>query len=83
MRDLNLFVRDREKIIFDGTIRALSSLNRKGKFDVLPRHANFISLVEQTLIVHLPNGQTQELQVKNGVLKVAQNRIEVYVGIKS
>lgn len=33
--------------IFDGEAYAVSSVNSSGKFDILPFHANFISLVQK------------------------------------
>jgi F0F1-type ATP synthase epsilon subunit len=83
MDNLTLFVRDRERVLFTGAVRAVSSVNKKGKFDILPKHANFISLVGQTLIVQLPEGGRREIQVDNGILRVVRNKIEVYLGIKA
>ncbi len=62
--------------------KALTSKNKKGIFDVLPLHANFISLVEEKLIVHKENGETQDILVRNGVLRVRENKIEIYLDVK-
>ncbi len=83
MDNLTLFVRDREKVLFNGVIRTMSSLNKKGKFDILPKHANFISLVDQMLSIELSEGGKREIQVDNGILRVVGNKIEVYLGIKA
>jgi F0F1-type ATP synthase epsilon subunit len=77
-----LRVRNREKIIFEGQIRSLSSINKVGKFDVLVRHANFISLVQESLVIRKVNGQKQTIAIDNGVLRVSKNQAEIYLGIK-
>jgi F0F1-type ATP synthase epsilon subunit len=77
-----LRVRNREKIIFEGQVKSLSSVNKVGKFDVLARHANFISLVQESLVIRKANGQKQTVAIDNGVLRVSKNQAEVYLGIK-
>lgn len=37
--------------IFDGEAYSISSVNSLGKFDILPFHANFITLVQKSPIV--------------------------------
>lgn len=84
MADQNLFVkvRDRENVIFEGPAKSVSSQNQKGKFDILPIHENFISLVNETIIVTREDGVEQEIPLANGIVRVMENRVEVYLGIK-
>jgi F0F1-type ATP synthase epsilon subunit len=79
---LNLSVRNRDKVIYSGKVSSITSVNKKGKFDVLPRHANFISLIHDFVIIREPSGREQKIAVDNGVLRVEQDRIEVFFGIK-
>ncbi len=81
--NLSLFVRDRDEIVFDGEVKSVSSVNKKGKFDILPKHANFISLVDQTLIARKVAGGEETIKVDEGVLRVRQNKVEVYLGVKT
>ena len=80
--NLRLMVRNRQGIVLDEQILALSSGNKIGKFDVLLNHANFISIVNQTLVIKGVNGESRQLQIDNGILKVRENRVEVYIGVK-
>ena len=48
---LYLSVKSPTKIHFEGQANAVSSVNDKGKFDVLAYHENFISLIQETLII--------------------------------
>lgn len=80
--NLRLMVRNRQGIVFDEQIAALSGSNKIGKFDVLLNHANFISIVNQTLVIKRINGEERQLPIDNGILKVRENRVEVYIGVK-
>jgi len=74
-------VRNREKILFQDKIKAMTSFNEVGPFDVLPEHANFISLIKKTLVLHKESGQKEELQIDDGVLKVYENEVRIYIGV--
>ena len=78
---LHAFIRNREKVLFDEDIQSISSRNEKGIFDILPLHGNFISLVEQRLIVQRADGTKTEVQVSNGILRASENRVEVFIGV--
>jgi F0F1-type ATP synthase epsilon subunit len=49
---IKLTVRDAENIIFQGEVDRISSFNEVGRFDVYPKHANFISIKRQQLTVY-------------------------------
>ena len=75
-------IRDRSTMLFRGYVEAVSSLNDKGPFDVLPRHENFISLIKDFVIMHLSGGQEKRIEIgSGGVLKVKDNNVEIYLGI--
>lgn len=78
---LSVIVRDREGILFQGNAEAVSSFNEKGPFDVLPLHANFISLIRNSVTLKISNSAPKEIALNSGVLKVKENKVEVYVGI--
>lgn len=77
----SLSVRDREKIIFDGEVLSVSSKNSSGNFDILGYHANFISLIDKILTIRDATGVVTEIAVGKGVVRVRDNKIEVFVGI--
>lgn len=78
-----LFVtlRNREKIVFQEEVYALSSVNEKGPFDVLPEHENFISLVYEVVTLHKKSGEKEDIKIEGGVMKVFKNKVEVYLGV--
>ena len=78
---LKVSITDRAGIVFEGEIDSLTSYNVKGQFDILPSHANFISIIKNKIIIQRA-GKKDEFAVDNGVLKVDNNEIKVYLGIK-
>ena len=43
-----------KQVIFDGSAISISSVNSAGKFDILARHANFVTIVEKSPIIVRP-----------------------------
>jgi hypothetical protein len=81
-KTIHVLVRDRTHILYDGIATGLSSKNSKGVFDILLNHANFISLVNETLNIHIANGPDVQIPMNNALVKVKENIVEVYVGVK-
>lgn len=79
---LRVVVKDRNKVLYDGGATSLSSKNSKGVFDILHNHANFISLINETLLIKKPDGTSQEIPMNNAIIKAKENVIEIYVGVK-
>lgn len=78
---ITVVIRDRDALLFEDKVDAISSFNDKGPFDVLPRHANFISLIKKSVVIHLSGKQEKKIEIQSGVLKVKDNNIEIYLGI--
>ncbi len=76
-----LIIRAREAVIYEGRITYLSSVNDKGKFDVLPEHTNFISLVKDKIVFKEEHGQEREIPVKQALLRVIDDEAKVFLGI--
>jgi F0F1-type ATP synthase epsilon subunit len=79
---LFLKVITRQGILFDKEIKSLSSTNTEGAFDVLQKHAQFISIINNKLTVRLIDGTVQEIPVQNGVMRVKGEIVQVFLGIK-
>ena len=74
-------VRNRTRVLFDDYVKAVTSKNDTGVFDILPTHANFISLISTPLILRKLDGQKQEIKFTNGILKVKDNSIHCYIDL--
>ena len=83
MNDLNLTVRNRQGELFTGEVKAITSFNDKGVFDVLPEHENFISVIKKKVIIRKTKNEKQEIPLDNGVLKVYKNVVNIYLVSKT
>ena len=79
---LTVTIRSRQTTYFDGEAYAISSINRKGPFDVLPRHTHFISLIKEHVTIRNKDTDMQRIPFGYGIMKVKDNRVEVYIGTK-
>ena len=79
---LHVIVRDRSGVQWEGEAAAVSGFNEAGPFDVLPSHANFISIIKKKLVTTKPDGAKQEINVESGVMHVQENKVMVYLGVK-
>lgn len=79
---IDLRVRNRENLIFSGSVLSVTSFNVSGRFDILPNHANFISLIDKFLMYKELNGNQRELEIKNGLMRVIEGKVDVFLGIK-
>lgn len=79
--NLTIIVRDRSGIVFEGEADSLSSINERGPFDVLPMHANFLSLIHTQLTLRSTGTVVKDLPITSGLVKVAGNAVEVYLGV--
>ena len=81
--NLQVTVKNRQGIIFQSIAVSFTSVNDTGVFDVLPGHANFISLVQDYVEVILDNGEVNRIEITPGVMKVENNAVNVYLGVKA
>ena len=66
---------------YQGKVAAVSSENKVGKFDILPGHTNFISLIFNKLTVHTLTKKKVDYAFKRGVLEVSENSVKVFLGL--
>lgn len=84
MAKLFVVIRSREKTLYMGEADSATSKNPKGTFDILPEHANFISLISDFIIVRPVGAKELVFTIeRDSVLKVRDNRVSVYLGVSS
>lgn len=66
---------------FVGKALTVSSENKLGKFDILPQHINFISLIFNKLTIQTPEKEKIDYQFKKGVLIVKKSKVRVFLGL--
>lgn len=82
-KPITLHVRDAENILFEGEVDRISSFNEVGRFDIFPMHANFISIIKQTLVLCNKHQVLKEIKVEQAIMKVKQDIATIYIGIEA
>jgi len=66
---------------FEGDALSVTSLNKAGKFDILPYHTNFISLIKEYVIVQQADKNKITFPIKSGIIKVFEDKVNILIGI--
>jgi F0F1-type ATP synthase epsilon subunit len=78
---LNIDIKSRKKQYFKGQAHTLTSINETGEFDVLPYHANFITLIKDFIILDSKKGNENKIDIDTGVLSVQDNIVQIYLDL--
>lgn len=74
-------IKTKEKTLFEGAVKTVTSKNERGVFDVLPFHTNFITLIKNYVVFNTGTKDEQKYEIEKGVLYVMSNEVNIYVGI--
>ena len=77
---IHLTIKNRETTLFEGDTTGVSSINDVGPFDILPMHENFISLIRDKIVIRNKQ-EAKELKIESGLLKVNNNRVDIFLGL--
>lgn len=64
---------------YEGLAQSVTSFNSEGTFDVLPMHENFVTLVNDSVIIVDEHGNRREFAVSKAVLEASGNIVKVFV----
>lgn len=79
---LDIIITNPDTTLYAGKASSISAINPDGPFDILPDHTNFITTVQEKIIVYTQDDtNNQEFEIKSGLLRAINNRIEIYLGI--
>lgn len=81
--NLDVIVRNPEGKLFEGHAVALSSFDSKGPFDILPYHANLVSIIREKVIIYETRDKKKEITLERGILKAFENHITILLGIEA
>ena len=79
--ELSVKVESPASVIWEGKASAVSSVNSVGPFDILPDHANMITLVEGVPILVVTGGQERPFSFSRAVISVHENMVSIYADI--
>lgn len=72
-----------QQLILDTEANSVSSKNLQGPFDVLPLHANFITLIENTpIVIRTPNQKPLTFNFPLAIMLVTENKVNIYTYIQ-
>ncbi len=78
---LTVSVKGPKNELFNGEAISITSVNKKGKFDILPFHINFISLISDYVIIREENKKEITFPLEKGVLRVYGDKVNILIGI--
>lgn len=79
--ELIVSVKSKNNVLFSGYAHTVTSKNDRGVFDVLPLHTNFITLINDYIIIDKGLPTEKNFELERGVLYILSNKVDVYVGI--
>lgn len=65
-------------VLWEGEADSVSGENSQGKFDILPLHANFITLIQDTPVIIRQKAQEKQFTFKNAVIHTDSDVVRVY-----
>ena len=84
MKDIiKVKIRDADSIVFDGEVERISSFNEVGRFDIYPKHANFISIIQKEITLYKNGQKIKQLEIEQAILKVKKNTASIFLGINT
>ena len=78
---LNVSVKDSERILWEGEADSVSSVNSQGPFDILPLHANFISVIENKPIVIRIGKDKKDYSFPFSVVYAHSNKVQIFTNL--
>lgn len=69
------------KVYFEGDAYSLSAINATGPFDILPKHHNFLCMLEPCdMVIKAPNGD-KTVKIHRALLHVKAERVVVFMDV--
>ena len=78
---LDVIVNSPDHLIWEGKAYSVSAENSTGVFDILPGHANFVTMVEGKPIIVRTGLKEEVFQYSNVLLSVKDNLLTIYAEI--
>jgi F0F1-type ATP synthase epsilon subunit len=69
------------KSYYDGDAFSISAVNDTGPFDILPRHHNFMTLLNPCDIIVVGVDGQRKIRINRGVMHVKADRVVVFLDV--
>ncbi len=70
-----------DELLWEGPAQSVSSENQSGPFDILPGHANFITMIEGKPIIIRSAGGDKSFKYRTAVVYVSDGIIKIFTGV--
>lgn len=68
-----------QQIIYSGEAKSVSSINSSGTFDLIPEHANFVTIIEdKPIIIRSNKDQRIEFKFPLAIIYINDNVVKIY-----
>ncbi len=78
---LSVIARAPFHIYYEGPARVVSALNKVGKFDVLPGHADFFSVMNPGEVVIETDAEPISFAISGGIICVRDDEVMLFVNM--
>lgn len=69
------------KVYFDGIAHSITAVNDTGKFDILPRHHNFMTLLNEGFIIVRHDKDEEKFKIIRGIMHVKADKVIVFLDV--
>jgi len=78
---LTVIARAPFNVYYEGPAEAVTAANKVGKFDVLPGHADFFSILNPGEIIIETSTNPVSFNITNGIITVRDDEVYIFVNI--
>ncbi len=79
--NLKVIARAPFEVYYEGQAKLVSATNGVGKFDILPGHADFFSLMTPGEVVIETDAEPVSIPISNGIIGVRDNSVLLFLNI--
>jgi len=78
---LHVVARAPFNLYYDGPAEAVTATNKVGKFDVLPEHADFFSILSPGEVIIETDSDPVSFHIANGIITVRDNEVLLFINM--
>jgi len=82
MELLSVLIMSPEKTLFEGKAVTVTCKSPVGKFDVLPEHSFFMSIINTHIEVHTPDHHTKSIHIDQAILQVSHDQVVILINVQ-
>ncbi len=79
--ELKVIARAPFHIYYEGPAQVVSGMNKVGKFDVLPGHADFFSILSPGEVIIETTAEPIVFDINDGIIAVRDNEVMLFVNM--